>query len=251
MKIDLHTHAKWSKNIEFSMDYFRNMMKEASKYLDAIALTEHFNTRRFHDIYDNLDRHYRYEGDHYRVEGVKVFPGIEVDVHENGHILLIGKRENIVEIRSRLEGHMTAGHFIEIESLLNLSEEYACISIGAHPFRELNPLYQVKPELLARFDAFDLNGRDLHHYGLGMEEKVRGLAESIGLPVVAGSDTHQPLQYGSVYNRFEQDCDTIDQLRDSIRLGKYDYHISEQLHSKVEYAEAEQARYKRGMVGLL
>jgi predicted metal-dependent phosphoesterase TrpH len=245
VRIDLHTHAKWSKNIGFSYDYFSNMMKEAGKSgLDAIALTEHFNTRRFNDIYDTLDRHCSYEGDYYVVEGVKVFPGMEVDVHENGHILLIGARDNIVKVRSKLENHTNEGYYIEMEHLLDLSDTYSCLSIGAHPFRELNPLNHVNPEQLTRLDAFDLNGRDLHHYGHEMEQKVIGLAEFIGLPVVGGSDTHQPLQFGSVYNQFEQNCDTIDQLRDAIRLRKYNYQISHHLHSKVESAEVEQARYK-------
>lgn len=248
MRIDLHTHAKWSKNIDFSYNYFRNMMKQASKYLDAIALTEHFNTARFHDIYDTLDSYYPYNDDHYVVEGVKVFPGIEVDVHENGHILLIGKKESIIKIRSSLEGHTTAGHYIEMEKLLDLSAEHSCISIGGHPYREANPLYHVKPELLARLDAFDVNGRDLHQYGLGMEQKVRALAETIGLPVVAGSDTHQQLQYGSLFNRFEQSCDTIEELRNAIQQGTYNYHISEDIHSKVKAAEAEQAQYKKSLI---
>ena len=249
MRIDLHTHAKWSKNSEFSYDYFRNMMREAGEnQLDAIALTEHFNTHRFYDIYDMLDRHCRYVEGYYVVEGVKVFPGMEVDVDEKGHILLIGTRESIIKVRSRLEGHTTEGNYIEMEPLLDLSDEHGCISIGAHPFRDLNPLNHMKREVLKRLDAFDLNGRDLHHYGLDMEGKVSALAELIGLPVVAGSDTHQPLQFGSVYNQFEERCDTIDQLRNAIRLGAYDYHISQHLHLKVKSAEVEQAQYKKNLI---
>ncbi|OAB47336.1 PHP-associated domain-containing protein [Paenibacillus antarcticus] len=251
MRIDLHTHAKWSKSIDFSYDYFQNMMKEAGKsQLDAIALTEHFNTRRFHEIYDILDQHCNYEGDHYVVEGVKVFPGIEVDVHEKGHILLIGTRENIAAVRSRLDGHTSEGTFIKMDKLMDMSDEHACVSIGAHPFRDLNPLYQTNPEVLKRLDAFDLNGRDLHHYGLNMEGKVTSLAELIGLPVVAGSDTHQPLQFGCVYNQFEQSCDTIDQLREAIRLGTHHYHISQHLHLKVGSAEVEQAQYKKSLISI-
>lgn len=245
MNIDFHTHAKWSKSIDFSYDYFCNMIQEAGKSnLDALALTEHFNTRRFYDIYDTLDKCFRYEGDHYLVEGVKVFPGMEVDVREKGHILVIGTRENVIKVRSELDGHTEENDYIELSRLLDLSDEMLCLKIGAHPFRELNPLEHVNPELLRRMDAFDLNGRDLHHYGLEMENTVVRFAESMGIPVVAGSDTHQPLQFGSLYNRFEQDCDTIGQLRNAICQGKYDYRISEQLHTKVQSAESEQAQYK-------
>lgn len=248
MRIDLHTHAKWSKKADFSLDYFSNMMKEARKsQLDAIALTEHFNTYRFDHIYETLDRQYPYEGNYYIVEGVKVFPGIEVDVMEKGHILLIGTRKSIINVHSRLKLHMEEKNYMDAKRLIGLSEEYSCVSIGAHPLRELNPLIHLEQEVLSRLDAFDLNGRDLHHYGRGMEEKVTSFAELIGLPIVAGSDTHQPLQFGSVYNHFEQSLDSVDQLRDAIRAGTYEYRISEQLHSKVCLAEAEQDRYKKDM----
>nr|WP_246628151.1 PHP-associated domain-containing protein [Paenibacillus oenotherae] len=78
-----------------------------------------------------------------------------------------------------------------------------------------------------------------------MEGRVLDLARQIGLPVVAGSDTHQPLQFGSVYNELEEDCDTIEQLRDAIRQGACAYQISPHLHAKVAAAEAEQTRYKK------
>ncbi|MOA00878.1 hypothetical protein D3C78_1202550 [compost metagenome] len=137
-----------------------------------------------------------------------------------------------------------------METLLDLSDEHRCIRIGAHPYRDRNPLRQVEPRLLARLDALDLNGRDLHHYGQGMVERVEGLAEITGLPVVAGSDTHQPLQFGCVYNQFERNCDTIAQLREQLRAGNYDYYISPQLHEKVQSAEAEQALYKSGKISM-
>lgn len=75
MKIDLHTHVKISKKSEFSPDYFTTMLKEARDAgLNAIALTEHFNTQNFLDVYSYLDRHYAYIEDYYEVEGIKIFP---------------------------------------------------------------------------------------------------------------------------------------------------------------------------------
>lgn len=246
MKIDLHTHAKWSMSTNFSFDYYQDMMRAAHRNdLDAVALTEHFHTHQFYDIYNTLERKSRYFGNHYVVEGVKVFPGMEVDVMEGGHILIIGEIKAIIAIRERLEEHTVHGSYVRLEQLLSWSEAHACLSIGAHPFREVNPLYRIKPELLARLDGFDVNGRDLYHYGSEMEGRVQKMAEKIELPVVGGSDTHHPLQFGSVYNEFEQDCDMVEQLRSAIRRNAFKYRISPEIDSKVQLAEKEQARYKR------
>ncbi|WHX49736.1 hypothetical protein QNH46_03365 [Paenibacillus woosongensis] len=77
MRIDLHTHVKLAKKTVFSHAYFKEMMAEAGKNgLDAVAMTEHFNTWRYEDIYEVLDRHYPYEQGYYLAEGMKVFPGI-------------------------------------------------------------------------------------------------------------------------------------------------------------------------------
>ena len=100
MKIDFHTHGKLSKKVTFSLEYFKEMLDAAKKNgLDAIALTEHFNTHQFMDVYDTLDKEFPYANDYYDVNGVKVFPGMEVDIQEKGHILFIGGRENIRGLR--------------------------------------------------------------------------------------------------------------------------------------------------------
>lgn len=76
MKIDLHTHAKLSKASDFSPEYYEEMLREAKDSgLDALALTEHFNTRNFYEVYSELDRLFPYQGDYYEAYGLKIFPG--------------------------------------------------------------------------------------------------------------------------------------------------------------------------------
>lgn len=105
MKIDLHTHGKLSKKSAFSEDYFREMVTEAlANGLQALALTEHFNTSNFFGMYETLDRMYPYNGHYYEADGLMIFPGMEVDIAETGHILLIGLKEDILEARYALEG---------------------------------------------------------------------------------------------------------------------------------------------------
>ena len=46
MNIDFHTHGKLAKKLPFSTQYTDQMFHKAYlKGLDAICLTEHFNTR--------------------------------------------------------------------------------------------------------------------------------------------------------------------------------------------------------------
>ncbi|MCI6005919.1 MAG: hypothetical protein SOY73_00630 [Blautia sp.] len=50
--------------------------------------------------------------------------------------------------------------------------------------------------MLARFDFLDLNGKDIAEDRQRAEEMTYGLGQQIQIPVVAGSDTHQAVQYG-------------------------------------------------------
>ncbi|MGJ9381912.1 PHP domain-containing protein [Salipaludibacillus sp. CF4.18] len=238
MRIDFHSHVKISKKSLFMPDYFREMMKEAkASGLTALAMTEHFNTFRMNDLFDFLEKNYTYEQGYYMIDGLKLFPGIEVDIQENGHILLIGNREDVLEIRKALENHTTETTFLPFDDLLNLVEGYQLLKIGAHPFRESTPLHHLEIKQLQRLDAFDLNGKDLYAYGKEpYTSKLINFAEVVGLPIVGGSDTHQYLQYGSVYNDFNEECNTVNELKASISTGNFTVQTSPALDVKVKAA---------------
>lgn len=249
MNIDLHTHGKLSKKTEFSLDYFLSMTREASENgLQAIALTEHFNTRNFFDMMDQLDASFDYKEDYYEVEGLRVFTGMEVDVCGKGHILIIANRDLIRQLRGDLEKYMEHDSYIPLSSLLDHTEGWPALRIGAHPTRSSTPLTHHDPQLLARLDALDMNAKDLYEAGLETADQVRALADRLMLPVTAGSDSHQPLQFGSVVNRLEQRCETAEELRILIRDGRYELEISPCLHVKVKGAQMMKELLKRSMV---
>lgn len=236
MNIDLHTHGKLSKKSAFSADYFREMIHEAlANGLQAIALTEHFNTLNFFGMYETLDRMYPYNGHYYEADGLRIFPGMEVDIAETGHILLIGLKEDVLAVRKGLEEHTREGHFIPFGELLDRAEERGLWKIGAHPFRISTPLHHLNPELLARLDAFDFNAKDIYSQGVdAYKALITPFADKLGVPVIAGSDSHQCLQYGSVVNRLEQSCSTVEELKEAVRTGSYSIAISPCLHTKVK-----------------
>lgn len=249
MNIDLHTHGKLSKKTHFSLDYFMSMAREAKENgLHAVALTEHFNTLNFTDLMDQLDHHFDYKGDHYIVEGLKVFSGMEIDVANTGHILIIGNRSLIRSLSEQLEPHTAKGSFIPLEQLLDRTDDHPMLRIGAHPMRESTPLTHHAAEALQRLDALDINAKDLFQYGLGMADKVRNFAKELGLPACAGSDSHQPLQFGSVINQLDQECDTAAQLREALLAGHYRVDISACLNVKVKAAQMMKELLKKTMV---
>lgn len=249
MNIDLHTHGKLSKKTHFSLDYFLSMAHEAKENgLQAVALTEHFNTLNFTDMLDQLDYHFDYTNDYYLVEGLKVFSGMEVDVANKGHILLIGNRVIIRELRQQLDAHTVKDSFIPLEGLLDRTEDYPLLRIGAHPMRESTPLTHHAAATLQRLDTLDVNAKDLFQYGFGMADNVQQFADELGLPVSAGSDSHQPLQFGSVINRFDKDCHTAEQLRTELLNGNYQLEISPCLNVKVKAAQMMKELLKKSMV---
>ncbi|WP_211746089.1 PHP domain-containing protein [Paenibacillus sp. Marseille-Q4541] len=236
MLIDLHTHGKLSKKSDFSLDYFDEMMREAKlNGVDAVALTEHFNTKNYEAMYEALDEAFPYNGHYYEANGVHVFPGIEVDIRETGHILLIGTKEEILTIRAELEPYTSKENFIPFADLLLLAQSYNVLKIGGHPFRDSTPLHHLNKEWLTQLDALDLNAKDLYKQGVeANRQKLEPFAAQLGLPIVAGSDTHQCLQYGSVVNRLAASVHTVEDLKQAIQNGSYQIEISDALDLKVK-----------------
>ena len=111
MKLDFHTHGKLAKRLPFSTVYTDWLFGEAKNAgLDALCLTEHFNTLQFDELYGYLSTRSAREGDALVLEnGLRVFPGMETDIAEGGHILSIGPLEAILELNQRLAPHKAPG----------------------------------------------------------------------------------------------------------------------------------------------
>ncbi len=233
MIIDFHTHTKMSKKAAFDMNYFRRMVASARRNgLTALALTEHFNTSNFEDIYDHLDRSLPYREHYYDLGGFKVFPGMEIDISETGHNLIIGHRQDIRELRHRFRDRTKKDRFPSYDELFDALRSHDVLKIGAHPTRRSTPLTQLGEDRLRNYDAFDLNGKDLAKQK-DTKEQVYALAASLGKPVVGGSDAHLPIQLGAVRNVFRQDCRTVQELRSCIAKGEYTTTVSPAVQWKV------------------
>lgn len=220
MYIDFHTHGKLAKKIPFTIRYVDWLFREAKAAgLDAFCLTEHSNTFQFEELYRYIASVGRQDGDTLILNGLRIFPGMEIDVAEGGHMLTIGSLEVIMELHSRLEN--TQKREPLFSELMDMLEQYPVLSGAAHPFRNGGHIPELPREQLLRLHFLDLNGKDMAQSRDRIERLTYGLGQSLNIPVVGGSDTHQAAQYGCICSCFEKDCVTVSQLRQEMLEGRY------------------------------
>lgn len=238
MFIDFHTHGKLAKKLPFSTEYTDWLVKEAHQAgLDAICLTEHFNTLQFDELYNYLlEACVREEDTIVTKDGLRIFAGMETDIAEGGHILSIGTPEVILELNARLEPYKEKGNFLPFEKLMDLFEEYPVIVGGAHPYREGGHIPQLPAEQLKRLHFLDLNGKDVAQDRTHFEKVTAALAKELKIPMVSGSDTHQAVQYGCIRTKLTKTVKTVEALYGEMRQGTYEIVVSPNASFQVKTA---------------
>ena len=222
MYIDLHTHSKLTRAIEFDVKHFEKFIKVAkNRGLTAIALTEHFDVPNFKEIYQKINEKYKYKDDYFDVNGFKVFTGIEIDVQGNANILVIGKLTSIYELRDMFPENIKEENFMTINDLTQIAREKNMLIIGAHPFRPKNLLHTYNNLYVRGLDAVELNGTDIK-----LKKEMFEYARHLNMPITAGSDAHTIIQLGTVKNYIEKDCNTVEELREEIINNRFEIKIS-------------------------
>ena len=238
MRLDFHTHGKLAKKLPFSTAYTDWLFSEARRAgLDALCLTEHFNTLQFDELYGYLSAISRRTEDVLELpNGLRIFPGMETDVAEGGHILSIGPLEAVLELNRRLEPYKQKGQFLPFAQLMRLFEEYPVLVGCGHPFRSPGHVPELPEEQLRRLGFLDLNGKDLALDRARTEELTYAWAQRLNIPVVSGSDTHQAVQYGCVTTVFERECRSISALKAEMDAGRYEIVLSDTAAAQVRTA---------------
>lgn len=246
MNIDFHVHGLLSKKSDFDEGLLLQGIEIAKENgLNAFVMCEHFNSRNILDIFSYLENNYMYYGDRYIINNFSVFIGMEIDVKNGGHVILSGNRRDILEIRGKLEQYMKKPDFIELSDLLDLAEQYNCLVVGSHPFRETHKLFLQPKNLLKRFDALDLNATDIFSRDLkSVRDEVEALSKELEIPYVTGSDSHYPIQLGSVKTCFNKEFTTIKELKDAIKGRDFEAKVSKTLKTKVFSAKITKAYLK-------
>lgn len=246
MNIDFHVHGILTKKSNFDERMFLQLVEYAKEQnLNAIVMCEHFNALNIYDIYKYLEKNYEYKNDRYDLDGFYIFLGMEVDIKEGGHIIVSGNRKDIITIREYLEDYKEKPNFIPFKDLLDLGEKYNCLMVGSHPYRDEHNISKHPKELLSRLDALDLNATDIYKKGEELTEKeVKELAELLNISYVTGSDSHFPIQLGSVRTKFKKDISLISDLKEEIKNKNYSIEISKALNLKVFSAKTTKSYIK-------
>ena len=236
MYIDFHTHGKLAKKLPFSGAYTDWLFREARRAgLDALCLTEHFNTLQFEEIYRYIQERADSDGDTLLFHGLRIFPGMETDIAEGGHILSIGPLDAILELNRRLSDHKEKENFLPFSQLMDVFTQYPVLVGAAHPFRSGGRIPELPLEQLERLDFLDFNGKDIACDREGTERKITSLGRLLNKPVAGGSDTHQAVQYGCVKTKIPT-CATVRELGTRIERGEHEIIIHPEIELKVRTA---------------
>jgi PHP family Zn ribbon phosphoesterase len=251
MKIDFHFHAVLSKKVGFDPVLFQQTIQHARQVgLDGLAMTNHLNTPDFEGVYAYLDGHYPYSGATYDVEGVKLFPGIEVHVREGPHFVVIGEREEILVYHRRFRSNLTPETYCTARDVIERQEGLALLTIFAHPFRPKREITRIDPTLYPYFDALELNARDLFFLGREIVTRTEQVARQHRWSIVAGTDAHHYHQLGSVHNEFDLESGSVAGFRTAIANGEYTIHIHDLLDQRVAAARKAKEAIKQAKLGM-
>jgi predicted metal-dependent phosphoesterase TrpH len=219
LRIDTHTHPKISKHFAFNPESLGKMVARARRVgLDAIALTEHFHATEFWRIPEHLERTYPAERGIYRADGVVLVPGAEINVRERAHVIVLADVGELRRLDRAFREPLSAGYEPALRELLDVTDDFDLVRIGAHMFRRGKELGRFPAVDLRRLHALEVNGKDF-----GTEVMLLAQARALGLPIVAGSDAHHWLQLGVRHTLVHADEPTLAALGKAIREGLTGY----------------------------
>ena len=239
MNIDFHVHGILSKKLNFNKDLFLQGIDFAKNNgLDGFVLCDHFNAVDIESSFLFLEDNFAYEDNRYDVNKFYVYLGMEVDIRYGGHVIVCGNRDEIYKINHHLKKYRKKADFIHFEELMDIADEYGCLTIGSHPYREKHKLYLQGERTLKRLDALDLNSKDIYKRGLeSVEKEVKSLAQKLEIPYVTGSDSHYPIMLGCVKTSFNDDVRSISEIKEAIKNNEFKREICEDLKLKIYTAK--------------
>lgn len=241
MRMDFHYHTLLWKKCPFYKDWFEKGINQAKKRgMTAIAITDHYNAKYFEDIYRSLDEMYDYNGEYYTVKGIKIFCGVELSIKERAHIIAIGKRDDVLDLRRDLYDEGLPKSRPTLMRVVNEIESRNMLGIWAHPIRHGNPLHKIDIGVAKRLEFMDFNGKDVNKAKEMLEFETEN-----ALIAVAGSDTHHPIQAGIVKTYINHECESIEDLKECLRQRQFHIEVENLAQIKCKMARRLKHIYKR------
>ena len=187
IRLDLHVHTCYSHD---SRTRPRDVLKAVKKArLDGVAITDHSTV-------DGALRLIQLN------PPFLVIPGVEVEA-AGGHVIALGVTENV-------PGGLSP------EETVERIHELGGLAVLAHPFALLKRFrWSLNQSRL--FDAVEVINSSSFPFHRSVR-KSEELAESLGLPRVAGSDAHVPEAIGMAYTVVDSDSN-VDDVLHAIKSG--------------------------------
>jgi predicted metal-dependent phosphoesterase TrpH len=184
---DFHLHTTFSFDSQITPRTLVEKLVSHPK-VKAVAVTDH-NTVRGVKTVQQLAAPYH---------DVLIIPGVEITTNQ-GDVLVLGT-------------DVLPPTPWSVENVVDFAKDNSCVSIAAHPFRELGLGEYAKD---SGVDAIEvLNGGS----SAAANRLARDLAKSAGMVGVGGSDSHYPGDLFSVYNQVQAEL-TVDDILNAIKKG--------------------------------
>jgi predicted metal-dependent phosphoesterase TrpH len=187
IRADLHVHTTYSSDSAIQPKTLVEQLV-AHNFIKVAAVTDHDTvkgcgvTRQLASAYPDI----------------LIIPGVEISTSQ-GDIVVLGAEE------------MPPRPWT-VEGVVDFARDRDCVSVVVHPYRE----YGLGD--LARnykFDAVEV----LNGYSSASANKLaRNLANLMGLPGVAGSDAHQPLELCTIYTEVRASLN-VDEVLKALKKG--------------------------------
>ncbi len=187
IRVDFHNHTTFSDDsVTNPRDLVEQLM--AHPTVKAAAVTDH-GTVQGVEVARKLAAPY---------PDILIIPGVEITTPK-GDIVLLGTEE------------LPPKPWI-VEGIVGFARKNACISIAVHPFREWG---LGEATTTSGVDAVEiLNGAS----SAEANRQAHDLAREMGVPGVAGSDSHRPSELFSVYTEVQASLD-VDEILDAVKKG--------------------------------
>lgn len=191
MKFDLHVHSDHSKDSNSSHEDILEVARKRG--LDGLAICDH-DTVEGGLACEKRAMELGFE--------ITVIPGVEV-TSSKGHILVLGVRENIEPL-------------LTPEEMIHRARKLGGTVIIPHPFKQSS-------HGIGSFEGLDIDAVEVFNSRClfnNANRKAAIEAERLGIPGVAGSDSHIPEMVGQAYTEIEAHENTVEAVLRAIREGK-------------------------------
>ena len=191
MKFDLHVHSHHSKDSKSTHDDILNAARKRG--IDGFAICDH----------DTVEGGLACEKRALELGlRITVIPGVEVS-SSKGHILVLGVRENIEPLLSP-------------EETIHRARKLGGTIIIPHPFKQSS-------HGIGSFEGLDIDAVEVFNSRCLFNDanhKAEAEAKRLGIPGVAGSDSHIPEMVGQAYTEIDASENTLEAVLRAIREGK-------------------------------